>query len=228
MNNMLKKIALTISLALAIVSASNAATIVSGADTSNGFSEENGADLGVGSLVRVGVFTLTDSQIQSAFATSNFAALNAGFIQLGTSRMGDGFGFSGHYTRAFDVDTTNTAGLQLALWVYKSSDNSSDTASIATPLQMGIFYMDRTVNNAWAVPPQVPVPGATVIDISNLTDASSSALRAGAHVVVGSFPKGTSDATGSPNFGLATVPEPSSIALLGVASLGLLARRRSK
>ena len=228
MNNMLKKIAVTFSVAFAIVSASYAATIVSGADTSNGFSDTDGTDLGVGNLVRVGVFTLTDSQIQSAFAVNDFAALNQGFIQLGTTRMGANFGVPGHYTSGFEADTTNTAGLQLALWVYKSGDNTSDTASINTPQQMGIFYMDRTLNGAWAVPPQSPIPGATVIDISNLTDASSSALRPGAHVVVGSFPKGASDVTGAPNFGLAPVPEPSSIALLGIASVGFLTRRRSK
>ena len=228
MNNMLKKIAITLSLAFAIVSATNAATIVSGADTSNGFSDQDGTDLGAGNLVRVGVFNLTDAQIQSAFAAQNFAALEQGFIQLGTARMGDGFGFSGHYTKGIDADTTSTAGLQLALWVYKSGDNTSDTASINTPQQMGIFYMDRTLNSAWAVPPQSPIPGATVIDISNLTDASSANLRAGAHVVLGSFPRGASDATTAPNFGLAAVPEPSSIVLLGIASLGLLARRRSK
>jgi hypothetical protein len=229
MKNTLKKIALTINLLFAIVSASDAATIVFSAGESNSLNEGNGTDLAIGSLVRLGVFSLTDSQIQAM--SWNVAFLNSNFTQIGTARIGDAFGFPGHFSKAVTLDTTSIAGQQMALWVFKSTDNSSDMASVNSALQIGIFYMDKALNGQWAVPIQNPPPPSTVIDIADLTTSASlnTQLRAGAHVVVGSFPNGTSDATGAPGFGLQTpVPEPSAFSFLGIAALGFLARRRSK
>lgn len=230
MKIMIQKIALTISLALAIVPASDASSFVFGAGESNSFSEENGTDLDVGNLVRLGVFSLTDAQIQAN--SSNVAFLNSGFTQIGTARIGDSFGLQGHFLQSVQFDSNSIAGRQMALWVFKSANNSSDLASVNSALQIGIFYMDKALKGQWAVPPQNPVPGATVIDIADLTSPPfNTNLRSGAHVVVGSFPKGVSDATGAPGFGLQTVsepvPEPSTISFLGIAALGFLARRRS-
>ena len=231
MKNMLKKIALTIIPALAMVSASDAANVVFGSGESNSFSEENGTDLAVGNLARLGVFSLTDAQIQAN--SGNVAFLNSNFTQIGTARIGDSFGLPGHFLQSVQFDTTSIAGRQMALWVFKSANNSSDMASVNSALQIGIFYMDKALNSQWTVPMQVPVPGATVIDIADLTTPASgnTQLRAGAHVVVGSFPNGISDATEAPGFGLQTVsepvPEPSTISFLGIAALGFLARRRS-
>jgi len=231
MKNKLKKIAFTINLALAIVSVSDASSFTFGAGETNSFSEENGTDLAMGNLARLGVFSLPDSQIQAN--SGNVAFLNSNFTQIGTARMGDPFGgIPGHFSQSVQFDSTSIAGRQMALWVFKSSDNSSDLASVNSALQIGIFYMDMALNGAWAVPPQNPVPGATLIDIADLTDSATSAiLRPGSHVVVGSFPNGISDATGAPGFGLQTVSEPvpeaSTISFLGIAALGFLARRRS-
>jgi len=230
MKNTLKKTALTINLVLAIVSASDASSFIFGAGESNSFSEENGTDLPAGNLARLGVFSLTDSEIQAN--SGNVEFLNSNFTQIGTARIGEPFGgIPGHFSQSVQFDSTSIAGRQMALWVFKSSNNSSDMASVNSALQIGIFYMDKALNGSWAVPPQNPVPGSSVIDINNLTDAATSTmLRPGAHVVVGSFPNGISDATGAPGFGLQTVsepvPEPSTVSFLGIAALGFLARRR--
>jgi PEP-CTERM motif len=230
MKNTLKKIALTINLLFAIVSASDAATIVFSAGESNSLNEENGTDLAIGNLVRLGVFSLTDSQIQAN--SGNVAFLNSNFTQIGTARIGDAFGFPGHFSKSVTLDTTSIAGQQMALWVFKSADNSSDLASVNSALQIGIFYMDKALNSQWAVPFQNPPPPATVIDIADLTNPPlNTTLRSGAHVVVGSFPNGTSDQTGAPGFGfqpIEPVPEPSTISFLGIAVLGFLAHRRSR
>jgi hypothetical protein len=226
--NTLKKIALTINLLFAIVSASDAAaTIVFNAGESNSVNEENGTDLAVGNLVRVGVFSLTDPQIQAN--SGNVAFLNSNFTQIGVARIGEGFGFPGHWTGSVTYNQNPIAEQQVALWIFKSADNSSDITSVNSALQIGIFYMDKALNSAWAVPPADVLPGSAVIDIADLTTSPlNTTLRSGAHVVVGSFPNGTSDQTGAPGFGLQTVPEPSTIAFLGMAALGFLARRRSK
>jgi hypothetical protein len=206
---------------------SQGATILWAALDENGLSLANGSNLGVGNLVRVGTFDITDGVI--AANAGNIAFLNSHFIEFGNARIGDGaLGFPEHFSKQSVADSgpsgLNIVGAQIYMWAFASTDNSTVANSISTAFQLGIFYMEKAIDADWAVPVQDPLPGSTTIELTDLSNVN--VLATGAHVVVGSFPDGTSDATGAPNFGLA-VPEPSA-AMAMVASVGLLALRRRR
>jgi PEP-CTERM motif len=226
---MYKKLALTISLALTIVAGANGAAITWGAIEDNGFSLANGTELPAGNLARLGFFSITDQEITAAAASGNFALLNSSFTEVANARIGDGVGnIPGHFAGTSSFPNT-TGGRQLMYWVLQSADNSSNAASIASILQLGIFYLPRTSNDQWGLAVDSQTPGLNTVDISDLTPAvDSSTLRADSKILFGSFPTGTSSATGARDFGLAPVPEPSTFALLGLTAVGFLARRRSK
>jgi hypothetical protein len=222
------KVPLLASIALftSLVSASDAATIIWGAQIDNGFSLANGSNLGVGNLVRVGTFDISDGVI--AANAGNISFLNSHFTEFGTVRIGQGVAGNPaeHFFSTSNADSgaLNIVGAQIYLWAFASTDNTTVASSIATAFQLGIFYMNRTQDADWTVPVENPFPGQTTIDLTDLTNGA--VLANGANVVVGSFPNGTSDATGAPNFGLA-VPEPSAATAV-IASIGLLALRRRR
>jgi hypothetical protein len=228
---MYKKLAITVSVALAMIAGAQAAAITWGATVSNGFSLANGNELPDNNLVRIGVFSLSDSEIAAAATAGNLNLLNSNFLEVGRAHIGDGLGdLNGHFATVSNFPNT-TPNQQMMYWVLASTNNTSDANSLASFFQMGIFYLPMNVNSNWGVPVDTQTPGISTTDLSDLTDpGTSTTLRAGAQIVYGSFPKGTSTATGAPNFGLAPspVPEPSTFGLLGVTALGFLARRRSK
>jgi hypothetical protein len=225
---MYKKLAITISLALAITAGAQAAAITWGATVDNGFSLDNGSELPQNNLARIGVFSLTDQEITNAASTGNYALLDANFLQFGSARIGEGVFIDGHL--ATISNTPNTIpGRQMMYWVYSSTNNSSDTASRTTATQIGIFYLPIAVNPAWAVPVDTQTPGVTTVDITDLTNAAGTALVPEAKILWGNFPKGTSSTTAAPNFGIAPpIPEPSTVGLLSLTALAFLARRRAK
>jgi len=224
---MLKKLTLLVTIACASAVTSHAASILWGAYTDNGFSQSSAAELPIGNLVRLGNFSLTDGQITAFFNAGDIASLNANFVEVATAKIGDGIGAPSNFAASSAPDTTAVAGLQMYYWAYASTDNTSTTTSKNTAFEMGIFYQDKAVQPSWAFPVQTPVAGSTTGDITDLTNVAGTALVAGAHIVVGSFPKGTSTAGSAPNFGLAPiVPEPTSAALLMVGLVSLAARRR--
>jgi len=227
---MYKKLAITFSVALAMIAGAQAAAITWGATVSNGFSLANGSELPDNNLARIGVFSLTDAQITAAATAGDKALLDANFLEVGNARIGDNLGdINGHFA---DVDNfpNTTPGRQLMYWVFASTDNSTPAASRASAFQIGIFYLPMAVNANWGLPVDTQTPGISTTDISDLTNGAGTALVPEAKILYGSFPKGTSSATGSPNFGLAPspVPEPSTFGLLGLTAVGFLARRRSK
>ena len=211
-----------------LVSASRGASIVWGASIDNGISLANGTNLPVGNLVRVGTFDITDGVI--AANAGNISFLNSHFVEFGNARIGDGIpgNPAEHFSKTSNADSgpggLNIQGSQIYIWAFASTDNSTFATSIATAFQLGIFYMDKAVDVDWTVPIEDQIPNSTLVDLTDL--ATGSVLVNGAHVVVGSFPDGTSDATGAPNFGLA-VPEPSTATAV-IASIGLLALRRRR
>lgn len=223
----MKRIFAFLSAGALLVGSANAASIVWGAAVDNGFSLADGSNLGVGNLVRVGTFDINDSTI---FANAgNIAFLNSHFIEFGNARIGDNLGFAEHFAKTSFANSgsggLNIEGDQIYIWAFASADNTSVASSIATAFQLGIFYLESGLNSEWAIPLEVDPPLENTIDISDLSNGN--VLVNGAHVVVGSFPNGTSDQPGNaPNFGL-IVPEPS-VATAVIASVGLLALRRRR
>ena len=201
-----RKLVISIVAAVAMSGAVHAATVAWGASITNGFSLENGSELAAGNLVRLGVFALSDAQISDAFAAGNVGLLDSSFLEVGSARVGAGLeGLDGHLSAVTNFPNT-TPALQMYMWAFDSTDNSSAAASINSAQQIGIFKMDMAINPNWAVPVDIPIPGFGTLDISDLTDLdTSSTLRAGAGIVVGSFPTGASTPTGAPNFGLQNV-----------------------
>jgi hypothetical protein len=202
-----------------------AASIMWSATVTNGFSLASGAELPAGNLARLGVFSLSDSQITAAASAGEISLLNGSFLEVGSARIGDALGGTdGHFAANADFANT-TPNRQLYFWIFFSTDNSSNSASISSAMQIGVFKMDMAINPNWAIPVD---PGMATLDISDLADAStSSTLRAGAKILYGSFPTGTSTATNYSNFGLAPpIPEPGTFGLLALATAGFLTRRR--
>ncbi|MEK0449880.1 MAG: hypothetical protein RL088_2148 [Verrucomicrobiota bacterium] len=226
----MKKILATLLIATAVYS--NAATVNWGAATDNGFSV-GGADLAQGNWARIGYFNLSDSQIQAnAF---NLSFLNSNFTEFASVQLGEGFGIDGHFSASSNANPAalagavpNIVGQQIYYWILSASagNRGSVSVSLANATAQGIYYVNKTQNSAWAFPSQTPVPGFTTTDITDLTNAAGTALATGATVVVGGFGGETSDATASPNFTLAPVPEPTSAFLIAVGAAGLMMRRR--
>jgi hypothetical protein len=224
---MYTKAVLSLVASICIPAITQAAAIAWSATVANGFSLANGAELPAGNLARLGVFSLSDSEITAAAEAGNIGLLNGNFLEVGSTRIGDGLGGTdGHFEAGTDFANT-TPNRQMYFWIFFSTDNSSNSASINSAVQIGIFKMDMAINPNWALPVN---PNMAFPDISDLTDANtSSTLRVGASILCGSFPTGTSTATEFPNFGLAPpVPEPGIFGLLGLTGLGFLTQRRSK
>lgn len=196
-----------------------AATLNWSAAIDHGFSQTDGTELPTGSLVRLGWFRhsvsgepMTDADIQALAGVVSL--LEASFVEVASTTLGSGLGGSvaGHFAASSTVDTSatglNVEGRQMYLWVLNA-------ASIGTATQQAILYWslsDTTTNpdgsadvpgTRWVFPMQGP-PGATTIDLTDLTTGTG-ALAAGARVVAGSYPGGTSSTTGAANFSLAEI-----------------------
>lgn len=197
-------------------SAIQAATVNWSAGIDHGFSLEGGAQLPAGSLVRLGWFRdptsgqqLSDTQIQALAGNPNL--LNSSFIEAAVTTIGTGVsGMPSHFNAVSSVDTAalGIVGKQAYLWVL-----NADTLAGAS--QQAILYWDAgnatnpdgtplRPNLRWVFPAQVPIPGTTSIDLTDLT-IGSTALGTGARLVVGTFPSGTSANTAAPNFGLSVI-----------------------
>jgi hypothetical protein len=227
---MLKNSFLALAVALSVASSSQAATIVWGAQQDNGLSTFGGAELSqTQGFIRLGFFNLSDAAILAAFNTGDLSALANAFTEFGFGRIGDGLGVPSNFAEqtTANAEALGLVGKQIYFWAFRSTDITSSSTAVNTALESGIFYFDKSLNSAWTFPPEGPPPGSTSVDLTNLTNAAGTDLLAGAHVVVGDFPNGSSSAAGAPNFGLSPViPEPSAALLLGMGALGIIARRR--
>jgi len=204
--------------AASLATSARAATINWSAGIDHGFSLENGSELPIGSLVRLGWFRdstsggqMTDAQIQAL--KTRPTDLDSRFVEAGRSTIGSGFmpAKPGHFSAATTLNMSTTGsslvGKQMYLWVLNAS-----TVSAAT--QQAIIYWSiadtatnpdgtsDTPGTRWLFPALGSFPGSTTIDLTDLTTGSGS-LSAGAHLVVGTYPKGASNASGNANFGLA-------------------------
>lgn len=196
-----------------------AAVVNVSAQTYNGLSLANGNALPISDLIRVGFFNLSDSAIQAN--QGNLAFLNSNFIQFGVAASGDSFGIAGYFADSLTNSTTTLgiAGGQIYLWALNST-------TLASATQQGIFYL--TGNSEWTFKLDTANPNTANPDLSDLTNASNTLLPT-AHLVVGTFPGGTTGTiAGARNFNLAPVvaPEPTTAALMMVGLVSLAARRR--
>ncbi|MBL9114130.1 MAG: putative Ig domain-containing protein [Verrucomicrobiaceae bacterium] len=216
----MRKLLLLLAAGAAMSLQSNAATVNWAAGINHGFSLENGTELPVGSLVRIGHFRnsstgdqLTDAEIQTLANTPS--VLNNHFVEFGSSTIGSGFvsAPAGHFSASSTADTGSTGlnlvGKQMYIWVLNA-------ASVGTATQHAILYwsISDTTSNPdtsavvpglrWRFPVQEPIPDTTTIDINDLTVGAGS-FDAGARLLVGAYPVGTSTTTSADNFGLAAI-----------------------
>jgi hypothetical protein len=191
-----------------------------------------GDDLLSGNFVLIGSFNLTDAQIQANAMNVAFLTSPANFIQYGVLHISDGYpGIAGVFTGTLTNNTTTLgiAGKQIYMMVIAATNNSTLAAAVSSAFQVGVFYQDKTAMSSWAFKAENAVPNTTSIDLSDLTVGDQGlALSPFAHVVVGSFgPDKSNTFPAASNFALASaVPEPSTAALLGLAAVGALLRRR--
>jgi len=206
--------------ASAVVANLQASSVNWSAGIHHGFSLENGEELPVGSLVRLGWFRnpetgvqLTDLEIQ-AMKTS-LSDLDAAFVEAGRSSIGSGFApaLPGHFAAVNVVGAgANLVGKQIYMWVLNAP-------TLESADEQAIFYWtandttsnpDSTADSPgvrWRFPETVIFPGSTTIDLTDLT-VGTGPLAAGARLLVGTYPTGVSNASGFANFGLSNLYQP--------------------
>lgn len=221
-------------LILASVISSQGATVNWGAGTDNGFSVGN-TDLASGNWARIGYFDVSDSVLSANAFDLSF--LNSHFTEFAATQIGLDLGGPGpehgHFSASSGGNpaitggvTPSIVGLQVYYWVFSSTNRTSSALALSSATAHGVFYANKNTNSGWAFPSQNPVPGSTTTDITDLTDAGGEVLAPGAAVVIGSFGTDSSNLSGSKNFGLAPVPEPTSAFLVAIGAAGLMMRRR--
>lgn len=203
-----------------------AATINWSASIDHGFSLANGSAAPVGTVVRLGWFgnsgtgvPLTDAEILALASTPS--QLDTKFVEAANTTIGSGFtpAIASHFSAASTADTGNSGlnitGRQMYIWVLNGP--------VATATQHAILYWDatdtttnpdgspQTPGTRWIFPGQTPIPGSTTIDVTDLTTGTG-ALAAGAKLLAGSYPNGTSPQSPfASNFGLAEIDQPLNI-----------------
>ncbi|MFO1498796.1 MAG: hypothetical protein U1G07_10445 [Verrucomicrobiota bacterium] len=178
-------------LVLSVLSTNAQVTVTWAGRITSGLGEADGTELAVGDLVRVGTFTLTETQIQQQ--QNDLSALAAGFVEFGSAAIGDGFNIPSHWTK-----TSNGSTLSLGINTDRIYFWAFNAPSIGAATQQGIFT--STVSD-WVFPTDGDVIASRDIDLQQVD-----------HIVVGAFGTGTSSATLSPLYNLAPVPEPASAA----------------
>lgn len=236
----MKKWCLLIAMAVGLGATTQAATVNWSAGIDHGFSLENGSELPVGSLVRLGWFRdptsgmpLTDSQIQ-ALKTST-ADLNLAFVEVGATTIGSGFTpvLPGHFSAVSPVaNGLNMAGKQMFIWVLNAAtvSEADEQAILYWSISNTAANPDGTADSPglrWRFPEGEAFPGSTTIDVTDLTVGTGS-LGAGARLLVGRYPNGTSSASGAANFGLENLYQPpivSTQTVLAGGSVGVVYRQ---
>jgi hypothetical protein len=227
---------LAIAITVVLMSQANAASIVAAAEQNNGIALPDGLTmLPVGNQLRVGTFLLggvggspmSDAQI-SAF-TGNPAGLAANFVEFGRGSIGDTFGpgFDGFFSSTMVANSTalGLANAQIYLWFFKTTGNNAPLSNFSNVTHQGVFFMEMSVVPNWRIRPETEIPNSTNVDIADLSNPSGTAVRSGAHLVIGGF-GGNNTIFNKPNYTLAAVPEPTLAGLVGVGLVVVGLRRR--
>jgi hypothetical protein len=178
------------------------------------------------------VFNLDDTAIRGAADARAYSLLEANFSEIGRAHIGDSYGIPGYFATpspgaVVPANNNTFANAQLYLWVFKTSNNLDPDGAYTNVLETGVFWLDKAIEPRWKFPAQGDIPNSTNIDIADLSGQTNN-LRTGAHVAAGSFSKFADGGLGTAKqFSTqAPIPEPGTFSLLGLAALGLFARRR--
>jgi hypothetical protein len=207
-----------------------------GARVSNGIGNAGGTPLpnGSGDLIWIGHFTLTNAQIAAnatnpAFLLSNFVIYASSFpgenTPGGPGSASDGYWLKQSQTSTASAGTgafgtltgTNIQNTAVYYWIWNQT-----TTTVTPTTQYGIFTDPAGANGSssqWIFPSDNTTGNVIVPDLSNVPHDASGILW-------GSYGTGTSRDGSSPLYNLALIPEPSTLALLGVGIIGIVAIRR--
>jgi len=186
----------------------NAATVGWGSQETNSLGLENGSLAPQGSLVRLGYFTVSDSQVQLYAAAGNKTNLNSAFQEFGSSTVGAGYGLDGVWSDSALNANPTFANKQIYYWTLNA-------ATLAAATQWGVFTNPTLA--AWKFPVD-PSPGFTNTDLGQVP-------HDGTGLIVGSFGDGPDENFGAPLYemtaipGVEPVPEPSTFAYGALAGL---------
>jgi len=162
-----------------------------------------GTDPTTGQTVRIGYF---DTGFNVAGNAGNLQNLAAHWHLFSATNIRTIFGVPGSFAASASSTDTSFSGKQIDLWVFKTSDNLSPNFSTFANVQAYGLYTSSDVS--WVFPPVGFGPGSTTsIDTSKVDQSFWGTIN------------------GSTSLGLAAVPEPSCLALLGLGLFGLICRR---
>ncbi|HUJ08931.1 MAG TPA: PEP-CTERM sorting domain-containing protein [Verrucomicrobiae bacterium] len=169
----------------------------------------------LGNRVEVGTFTMGP--------TVGSPSLD-NFVVFAEGAVGDGTGYAGSWEIESVYSESTIAHEQAYIVVF---DNPAGV--VGAGHQLGIYAMDMAYAANWMFPAGTDISSSTTIDLQDMVNdpgTPGATLKPGAEIIYGGGPVFETD--GCTSFQLQTIPEPTSITLVGLGLLGALgfARRR--